>query len=237
MCNRCAGVYKKVWLKELVWKDASSPVTQETLQQLLQQGLVDPADPAGHFLQFLHTHSLPLPSQSFHPSLASLILSLLLHTFPFPQVPSLCCHFQEDLTLTLPHFPKLASVDYDFIYRARCLIHLSLCVFLSFHESSNIWEIRYQFLHKFVITAEDSGESIELVQLLEMVWPQRHSSTFQAVTFEKQRWFCLWKLVQGRVTVTASEIWTHLFCKLMSSNSASLFLAKYTPCCFSPTWF
>lgn len=55
-------------------------------------------------LPFLCTYSL-LTSQSFHPLLSSLILPLLLHIFAFPQVLSLCCHFQEDLTLTLPPLP------------------------------------------------------------------------------------------------------------------------------------
>lgn len=68
-----------------------------------------------------------------------------------------------------------------------------------------------------------------LQRTVEMVWPQRHSSTFQAVALEKLRWFCLWKVAQGRMTVIASEIWTHLVCKrIWLPDQRSSFLEKYT---------
>lgn len=68
-----------------------------------------------------------------------------------------------------------------------------------------------------------------LQRTVEMVWPQKHSSTFQAVALEKLRWFCLWKVAQGRMTVIASEIWTHLVCKrIWLPDQRSSFLEKYT---------
>lgn len=238
MCDCCAGVYKKVWLKELVWKGASSPVDTGNTAEVAAVGIGGSYRPQRPLS--------PVPAHTFPPSSLTVFPSQSFFTNPFSPAPYVSFSPSPFFVLSLPGrpYPDLTSspqthicwlwlylwgrMFYPFI--TLCVSVISLVLQYLGNKISVPSQVchhcRGQWREYWASSATGNGLTTEAQQHVsgcciwktEMVLPLK-------VSAKKNDCNCQWNM-------NSSPPYTDL-----SSNSASLFLAKYTPCCFSPAWF